>query len=406
MPRLAQLARSLSRLLLVLQGTLALAAAYLLVLLRAARDFSSQQVPASGPSANDQTALRLVVIIPAHDEQHGIGATLQSLAACRYPESVRRTVVVADNCTDETADLARAAGVEVWERHNLDERGKGHALIWALEQLHASSSDFDAVVVLDADCLVSPNMLGEIDAALRSGAQAVQVSYVVGNPDDSYVSALRYAGFSLMNIVRPLGKQGLGLSCGLFGSGMAFTAELLRSEPWTATGFVEDFEYHLRIVNSGWRVQFLPKAQVTSAMPTSFSAGAGQQARWEQGKLQVIRAWSLPLILTGLLGRDRVRVHAGFEHLVPPQSLIAAGSAGSLVGGILLGSRKLFACSLATLGGQALFVVGGLRLVGAPASVYRALLVAPLLVARKLTLYFKLMLGRGPTAWIRTERES
>ena len=387
----------------VLEGGLALSTGYLLMLLFAAR--KSMRHSALTPVARSGSCQRFVVLIPAHDEAVGIQATLVSLAACQYPSENVRVVVIADNCTDQTADRAHEAGVEVWQRHDSTKRGKGFALIWALQRLSVSQEAFDAVVVLDADCLASPNMLKAMNTALGRGAEAVQVNYVVGNPGDSPASALRFAGFTLMNTVRPLGKQGLGLSCGLFGSGMAFTSELLRDEPWTATGFVEDFEYHLRIVDAGRRVEFLPNAWVRSAMPTSFAGGADQQARWEKGKLQVIRNWSLRLVLSGLVRRDLIRMHAGLEQLVPPQSLIAAGSVGSVLLALPLRSRKLLTCSLATLAAQLLFVVGGLRLVRAPGSVYRALLVAPLLIARKVGLYVRLLAGAGPSSWVRTERE-
>jgi 1,2-diacylglycerol 3-beta-glucosyltransferase len=387
----------------VLEVGLVLSTGYLLVLLIAAR--GSVRKSTKSPVVGAEGCRRLVILIPAHDEQDGICATLESLLACDYPPGRRRVVVVADNCSDETAARARQTGFEVWERADTVKQGKGFALMWALERLFASPDRFDAVIVFDADCFASQNMLTEIDAALRAGAEAVQVNYVVGNPGDSPASALRFAGFTLMNTVRPLGKRGLGLSCGLFGSGMAFTRELLREEPWTTTGFVEDFEYHLRLVDAGRRVEFLPNAWVRSAMPTSFAGGADQQARWEQGKLHVIRNWSLRLVLSGLVRRDPIRLHAGLEQLVPPQSLIAAGSVGSALIAPLVGSKRLLAYSLATLAAQSLFVVGGLRLVRAPGLVYRALLVAPVLIARKLGLYLRLLAGAGPSSWVRTERE-
>jgi hypothetical protein len=247
-------------------------------------------------------------------------------------------------------------------------------------------------------------MLSAIATRMSRGANAVQVSYVVGNPDASNASALRFAAFALTNTVRPLGKQRLGLSCGLFGTGMAFTKELLCREPWNAAGLAEDGEYHMHLVQAGERVEFAPDAWVSSAMPTSLGASSSQQARWEQGKLQIIRRWSPRLVAAGLANKDMVRLHAGVECLVLPQSLIAAGSLGSMLAGLLLGSRRLLALALATLTAQLTFVLAGLRLVGAPAQVYRALLAAPALVAGKLTLYIRLLSGNGPKSWVRTAR--
>jgi 1,2-diacylglycerol 3-beta-glucosyltransferase len=383
------------------QGALALSVGYLLALLVAARGAARA---ASKPPALGLARSRFVVLVPAHDEESGIRATLDSLGLCVYPSDARRTVVIADNCTDRTADCAREAGVEVWERMDMTRRGKGFALGWALDRLQSRDEAFDAVVILDADCLASSNMLSAIDQRLRSGAHAVQVNYVVGNPDASHASALRFSGFALMNTVRFLGKQRLGLSCGLVGTGMAFTRELLVREPWTATGIVEDAEYHSRLVQAGERSEFVPEAWVSSAVPTSLNGSSDQQARWEQGKLRLIRQWSPRLLSAGLAERDIVRVHAGLEWLVPPQSLIAAGSLGSAVAGLVLGSRRLVLLSAGTLAAQLTFVLAGLRLVRAPTRVYRALLLAPALIVRKVALYVRLLGGRGPTSWVRTER--
>jgi len=385
----------------VFQSALALSTGYLLVLLWAAR--TAMHAPARQVTQTDR--LRFVVLVPAHDEQNGIADAVGSVGACDYLADAVRTVVIADNCSDATADCARRAGVEVWERMDPIKRGKGFALVWALERLYAEAEAFDAVVILDADCHASPNMLSAMDERLRSGATAVQVNYVAANPDASSASALRFAGFALTNTVRFLGKQRLGMSCGLGGTGMAFTKDILEREPWAATGLVEDAEYHMRLVQVGERSEFVPDAWVSSAVPTSLKGSSDQQARWEQGKLQVIRRWSPKLILTGLAKRDMVRVHAGLEWLVPPQSLIAAGSAGSALAGLLLSSKRLVWIATATLGTQAIYVLAGLRLVRAPLQVYRALLMSPVLIAGKVALYARLFGGKGPTSWVRTERE-
>jgi hypothetical protein len=395
--------RGLGAGLLAVQSLLAGCTAYLLALLVAAR--GGRRPAAMATTAEEEGRLGLAVLIPAHDEEAGIVATLRALERCPYPGALRRTIVIADNCEDRTAERARGAGAEVWERRDRDRRGKGHALEWACERLEAEDQVSEGVIVLDADCIPSANLLSAVDRRLRDGARALQVDYVVANPEESPVSALRFAAFALVNTVRPRGKQRLGLSCGLGGTGMAFGRGLLRSHPWNTTRLTEDEEYHLRLVLAGERIEFVADASVSSAMPTSGSASRQQQARWEQGKLQVIGRWAPRLILSGLARGDLRRVHAGLECLVPPQSLIAAGSLGSTLGALLLGRRRLLVLALATLVGQLTFVLAGLRLVRAPASVYRALLTAPVLIATKLAIYGRLLRGRGPDSWVRTERE-
>lgn len=396
--------RPLGAALLGFEGVLALSTGYLLALLVAARD--SLRNPVAAAAVGDEAPLRLAVLVPAHNEEGGIEATLESLAACGYPPGARRIVVIADNCTDGTAACCARAGTEVWERTDAAQRGKGFALIWALRRLFEEEEDVDAIVMVDADCTVSPNMLAAIDRRLRSGASAVQVDYVAGNPGDSHVSALRFGAFALADTVRFLGKQRLGFSCGLVGTGMGFRRELLERTPWTATGLVEDGEYHLHLVLAGERSEFIPEASVSQAVPTSMRASSEQQARWERGRLQLIRNWSPRLLAAGLARRDVVRVQAGLECLLPPQSLIAAGNLGSLLAGLLLGHRRLAALSAVSLAAQVTFILAGLRLVRAPLQVYRALLLAPLLIVSKIGLYARFLLGRGPTGWTRTERET
>lgn len=395
--------RLLAGALFALESALALSTAYLLGLLVAAWRAPTVADPVGEEEA---AGLPLTILIPAHDEEQGIEATLAALGRCEYPQRLRRTIVIADNCGDRTAERAGSAGAEVWERRDPARRGKGQALIWAFERLDAEAPEGRGVVVLDADCIPSPNLLRAVGERLRGGAAALQVDYVVGNPEVSRASALRFGAFALMNTVRFQGKQQLGLSCGLVGTGMAFSRELLRRRPWTTTGLTEDDEYHMRLVLAGERAEFVADASVSSAMPTSLRASNEQQARWEGGKLQLIRRWTPRLLLSGVARRDPVRLHAGLECLVPAQSLIAAGSAASVSAAVLLGNRRLLALSLGTIAGQLTFVLVGLRLVRAPAHVYRALLSAPLLVAGKLLIYGRLLRGRGPTSWQRTEREA
>ena len=387
---------------LALQSVLALAAAYLLGLLVAAR--SERRRPE--PDSADAEHPRLVVLVPAHDEEAVLGPTLAALRAVEYPEAAWRLIVIADNCGDATAGVAYEAGAEVWERHDRERRGKGFALAWALERLQAEDDDFAGVVFVDADCLVSPNLLGAVGERLGAGARALQVDYRAGNPGDSSAAALRFAGFAVGDTVRFLGKSRLGLSCGLVGTGMAFSRDLLAAVPWTTTGLVEDGEFHMRLVLAGERVEFAAEASVSQAVPTSHRESSSQQQRWEQGKLELIRAWSGRLLASGLRRRDPQRLHAGLECLVPPQSLLALGNLSGALAGLLLGSRRLLALSLFSTLAQASFVLGGLRLVGAPAYVYRALLSAPALILAKLGVYARLASGRGPSGWVRTSRQA
>jgi hypothetical protein len=373
-------------------GALAAVNAYLLGLLGAAARTREAPAPAT-------PRLRFAVVVPARDEEATIGATLAALAALEHPRELVEVVVVADHCTDGTAAVAARAGATVWERTD-GGGGKGGALAWALGRL----PDVDAVAVVDADCMVAPNLLTAVEARMQAGANVVQAAYLVGNPDASPVAALRYASFVLVNLVRPLGKARLGLSAGLFGTGMAFRRELLVREPWAARSLAEDQEQHLRLVAAGERVAFAPEARVNSAMPTTLRRSTSQQLRWDAGRAELIRTWTPRLLAAGLRRRDAAQLHAALEPLVPPQSLLLVANLGAVV----LARRSgpaVAGVAAGNLALQALFVAGGLVLARAPASVWRSLACAPALAAWKLGLLVRLWSGRGPSRWVRTERE-
>ena len=372
--------------------------AYLLGLLGAAA--WRRRRPAPIHDAADR--LRFAVVIPAHNEEASVGEALASLDGVDYPRSRIEPIVIADGCSDRTAEVAARAGATVWARQGGG--GKGAALAWAFARLAVDRPRADAVVVVDADCTVAPNLLSAIEARLCDGASAVQGVYEVANPSASSTAGLRYASFALINLVRPLGKAALGLSAGLFGTGMAFRRELLESQPWTARSLVEDQEYHLSLVAAGERVCFAPETWVRSAMPTSLRNSRSQQVRWDAARPRLARRWTPRLIAAGLRSRDPVRIHAALELLVPPQSmLLAANVAGAAMA--LRCSRATRSAGLANLAGQAAFVVGGLALARAPNSVWRALAFAPALAMWKLALLARLWSRPEPVGWVRTTRE-
>ncbi|MEN3279570.1 MAG: hypothetical protein V7607_710 [Solirubrobacteraceae bacterium] len=383
------------------QAATAAATLYLLGLLGASARRGRDRDRAPTPR---DTPLQVAVLVPAHDEEDGIAAAVRSLVAQRYDASRREVVVIADNCSDVTAQAAAAAGATVWEREEPASAGKGQALAWALERLWTHRPHVEAVAMVDADCVASPNLLEAMDRALRGGMRAVQARYVVSNPEASPTAALRWAGFALMHVVRPRGKQRLGFSCGLFGTGMAFRTELLREQPWTAFSVTEDVEYHLRLVAAGETVGFVDEAYVASPMPTTADNAQEQQLRWETGNAGLAREATV-LLAHGLARRDWRRVAAALDSLVPAQSLLAAGTGLASALGLALGSRRIALAGVLTAAGQALYVVGGLISVRAPRAVWMALGHAPQLVAAKVVQSVRIVTGRGADRWVRTARD-
>jgi cellulose synthase/poly-beta-1,6-N-acetylglucosamine synthase-like glycosyltransferase len=381
-----------------LVGVLAAIDLYRLALLVAASRADAS--PAAPPPGEP---LRFVVLVPAHDEEASIGATLTALVTLDYPRDRREIVVVADNCSDRTAEIARAAGVTVLERVDVGQRGKGHALNWALEQL-STFGDADAVAFVDADCVPTPNLLRAADARMRAGAAALQTDYVVANPEASTTSALRYAGFVLMNRVRALGRCQLGLSAGLVGTGMVFRRRVIEQLRFDPASLIEDAELHLRLVEMGERVDFVPEAAVASAMPTTAANATAQVRRWEGGRVNLWRRWLRAAVSPRTVRRNAVLSATILDEAIPPQALLGvlhvAGTGLALASG--RGTLRRFAAVEA--GAQAVFVLGGLMLTRAPRAVYRALFAAPLLMAQKIGLFAHLAVRGAPTEWERTAR--
>jgi len=374
--------------------------AYLLTLLAAAA--RSSRVADDGPVAAPE--LLVVALVPAHNEEAAVATTVRSLMQQDHPAQKREVVVIADNCSDMTADRAREAGATVWERRDTDNRGKGQALAWAIERVWATWPDVDAVAVVDADCVVTRGLLGGFASKMAAGASAVQADNLVENPQFADAAARRWAGFALMHRVRAGGKQALGFSCGLFGTGMAFQSDLLRALPWQSFSVTEDSEYHVRIVESGGRVVFLAGESVSSPMPTSEAAAHHQQMRWESGKASLARRTVPRLVASGLRTRDVQLLHTGLEQLVPPQSLIVVLTTAASFIGLVARDRTAIALGACACAAQSGYVVGGLRFARAPAPVWRSLLAAPKLVARKVIQAATIGTGQGSAEWVRTAR--
>jgi cellulose synthase/poly-beta-1,6-N-acetylglucosamine synthase-like glycosyltransferase len=379
-------------------GALAVVASYLLALSAAAARMA-RGGPPPGPGRR-----RFAVLVPAHNEELLIGRLLGSLAALDYPAHLVDVHVVADNCDDATASTAHRLGACVHERTDPERRGKGHALRWLLERVRSAGRDYDAYVVLDADSVVSPNLLRAMDARLESGSLVVQAYYSVFNARASSVAALRYAALAAVHFVRPLGRAALGLSCGLKGNGMCFQAGVLERYSWEWFTLAEDVEFHLVLVQDGIRVDFAPEATVLAEMPVTLEQAASQNARWERGRLALVRSHVPRLLATGVMERSPLRLDAAVEQLIPPVSVPFALSGICLAGAVLLRLAPAAVLAAVGAGGFVLHLFSGLALVRAPLSAYAALGYAPVYIVWKAGVYARAAVGGGHRPWVRTAR--
>ncbi len=357
-------------------------------------------------SAAAEARVNFGLLLPAHDEEKVLSSLLESLAALDYPKERYTVYVVADNCTDSTAALARAAGwVRVYERFDQNRRGKGYALNWIVQRLEDEQAAHDAYVVIDADSVVDPALLQEFARELETGAEAAQAYNGVLNIADSPSSALRWIALALVNHVRPLGRNGLGSSSTLTGNGMCLRRSLLQRHPWQSFSIGEDYQYYLTVVEQGVRVRYVPEAVVRSEMPVTFEQMKTQDVRWESAGSQPKWRIALRLVRAGVGARDAVRLEAVAELLTPPLSVLVAGCVLTLLASLLLWTLPGVLGGLGLIVGLLFFIASPLYLLRPPRAVYLALLHAPLFMLWKLWVVVALRRSKKHTSeWIRTSR--
>ncbi len=359
------------------------------------------------PQASAQT--RFALLIPAHDEEVVLSTLLESLAQLTYPKELYRVYVIADNCTDKTAELARQyEGTQVYERFDQEKRGKGYALNWMWQQLEESQQVYDASIVLDADSVVNPMFLQMFDRELVHGAHVLQACHTVLNVTELPSTALRWVALTLVNHIRPLGRNGLGCSATLTGNGMCFSHDILQRHPWQAFGLTEDYQYYLTLVQHGERVSYVPEALVRSQMPVTFKQMRTQDVRWEAAAPQQ-SSWRIAwqLLRTGLRTRSIVRLEAVAELLTPTLSMLVAACLLSVAVSLLLWSPLAMLCGLLLVGGVVYYIGTAFYLLRAPSFVYKALLHAPGFVLWKLWVVVVLSRSSKHTKeWVRTARTS
>ena len=378
---------------------------YLLTLAIAAVFYRrTETAVASTPSS------RLVVLVPAHNEEGLVPRCVASLQAQTYPNDLYRVIVIADNCTDRTVSVARNAGAEVMVRDQPEAPGKGRALRWAMDRLLATPEPPDAIVVVDGDSVADPDLLVALESELARGYPAVQADYrMLDDEHGSPRSRLVAAGFLLFHRVRFSGRARLGMAANLVGNGMLFSGAVLRAHPWSAFTGVEDLEYSIDLRLAGIRPRFAAAGTVFGPGPASRAGELRQRLRWEGGRFHVVKTRLWTIVRTALARRDASLLDAALDLATPPLGLLSmAIAAGFSVTGLAILAHLAAAWSLAPWAGAVVavpaYVVIGLRVAGAPTSAWRAVLKAPLYVAWKSFAYLWVVRGFDPNRWDRTDR--
>lgn len=237
------------------------------------------------------------VFVAAHNEEQVVGALLENLKTLNYPKEFYDVFVICDNCTDRTADVVRQhTGMNAMVRKHATLRGKGHAIEWMLKELWKLPQSYDAVVILDADNLVSPNFLYEMNTDLCGGARVIQGYLDTKNPDDSWITSAYGITYWYCNRLWQLPRKNLKMANFLGGTGMCFDSALLKEMGWGATSLVEDLEFTVRCVQRGVYPIMNYEAKVYDEKPLTFQASSRQRLRWMQGHFTVARKYFFPLL--------------------------------------------------------------------------------------------------------------
>ncbi len=347
----------------------------------------------------------IAVLIPAHDERTVIGTTVRHLVAQLGPAD--RLVVIADNCTDETAALARMAGANVVERQEPDRRGKGYALEHGVR--HLADQSPDVLVVVDADCTLQPGSLELLAREAWARGRPAQALNVVVPPAGAHpLDALSAFAFLVKNVVRPSGLARLGLPCPLVGTGMAFPWPVIRDAPLATSALAEDLQLGLALTLAGHPPVLCFEALVSSPLPRQRRAQETQRRRWEHGHLVTLFIDGPRLLRLAVRRLDVVLLGAALDLCVPPLSLLVLASLAVLVISVTAGALGVsWVPTLLALGAVALV---GLSVLEAWVAFGRRdypltmLLAAPIYAFGKIPLYLAFAVRRQ-RAWVRTERE-
>jgi cellulose synthase/poly-beta-1,6-N-acetylglucosamine synthase-like glycosyltransferase len=345
------------------------------------------------------------VIVPAHNESTGIIPTIGDIKPQLGVGD--RLIVVADNCTDDTASVAAAAGADVIARNNPAQIGKGYALGWGINHLSHDPPDF--VVFVDADCRIQADAIGRLSEICKSLQRPVQACFLMKSADNSPINhSFAEFAFLLRNWVRPLGLRNLDCPVQLMGTGMVFPWDVICAAPLASGHLVEDLKLGLDLAAIRKAPYFCPLVKVTSEFPVTAKGTDSQRQRWVQGHIGMILKSVPRLLLQSIAHRNFDLLALTLDLLVPPLSLLGfliiamfvLTSIAALFGisavGLLIATINLILFVAAVL---LAWVKFGREVL--PSHVF--LSIGPLALA-KMRLYGAMLLGRTVSQWVRTDR--
>ncbi len=352
-------------------------------------------------------AKRFAVVVPAHNEELFLPRLLKSLRQQRYDSALVTVIVVADNCNDRTALIARRCGAVVFERNDPENAGKGQAIRFALERVNVAAHD--AVVIVDADSVAAKDFLAGLNLLLLQGHSVIQCYNGVANPDESWFTRLLDVSRTLGNEIYLPAKQRLGLSSYLMGNGMCFSSRVLLQYGWDAFTVGEDWEYYARLVEQGEIIAFAGEARVYHQESQTLRQATSQRLRWSSGRFAVAGKYGLRLFFSGIRERNIRKMDAALPLLLPNPSLgmniALLGLLASLVPYTVDGSAAFALWFAALIVVQVLLFTAGVLRTRHRLRRFLSLFVAPVFLAWKMAIDAFSLLGMGRKKWVRTERK-
>ena len=376
---------------------------YLLLLAFAAiRTGSTLDTHSRAPST------RFMIIIPAHNEVSVIKATIKRLHAIDYPSHLFSIHILADHCSDTTAEVARQAGAFVHERNEGPRSGKGAALSWLFQKI-LEKEQCDAVVIFDADTRVDAEFLRVMDWRLAQGDRVIQGQHIIRNPDHGWYPALTRAMFLIDNRFQNLGRSNLGWSAKNMGDSICFRVDILRKLGW-GEGLTEDYHLRFRLLLKDIRIVYEPAAIGYGEAPLTWARARAQRARWLRGTHDTSQHYVKDLIIEGIKRRNLAMLDGAVQAIFPSYSTLSMLALIVLaihvpidyfIEEIFLGPQiRAWAAMLVTL---LIYPLVGLALERAPLKAYIAILLGPYFILWRTWLALISRFGAKQVTWIRTE---
>lgn len=264
---------------------------------------------------------KFALVVAAHNEERVIGQIVDSLKKLNYPKDLYDIFVVADNCSDNTAAIAREKDALVYERFNTLKRGKGYAMEWIFDIIFKLDNKYDAISVFDADNVVSCNFLLEMNKQLCKGHKVIQGYIDSKNPFDSWITCSYSIAFWTVNRLFQLSRYYLGMSCGLCGTGFCIDVEVLKKLGWGATCLTEDLEFTMKLALNNMKVAWAHEAIVYDEKPLTLKQSWNQRKRWMQGHADCAMRFFPKLVVKAIKERNLIAFDCALYMLQPVRIL-------------------------------------------------------------------------------------